>query len=140
MLTKQSVVWFFALSLLAVSTSNAEGSGVFSMPGSVLLFGSTDANLKLISPDHSESLSIPPGTANRPLAVASIGLGGRIVSWGFPVSNDPGKRWEVRCAVGVYLTSEHKWRTFGDFSQIQATAISQDGSKVAFIGDEVGSD
>src|ERR1700731_3930633 len=119
--------------MLAVLSAKAEGSGVFSMPGSVLLFSGTDANLKLISPDHSESLNIPPGTANRPLAVASLGLGGSVVSWGFPVAKDAAKRWKVRCAVGVYSTSDQKWRTYGDFSQIHATAISGDGSTVAFI-------
>jgi dipeptidyl aminopeptidase/acylaminoacyl peptidase len=140
MLAKRNVVWFFALSMIAVSISKAERSEFFSMPGSVLLFSGSEANLKLISPDHSESLDIPPGPANRPLAVASLGPGGRVVSWGFPVAKDAAKRWKVRCAVGVYSTSDQKWRTYGDFSQIHATAISGDGSTVAFIADEADSD
>src|SRR5215470_993041 len=141
MLVRRNILWFFALLILAASISKAERNGIFSMPGSVLLFGGTDGNLKLISPDHSESLNIPPGIPNRrPLAVASLGPGGDVVSWGFPVANDPGKKWKVRCAVGVYSTSDQKWRTYGDFSQIHATAISKDGSKVAFIADEADSD
>jgi hypothetical protein len=106
------------------------------MPDSVLLFANTDASLRLISPAHSESLNIPPSTANRPLAVASLALGDGDVSWGFPVANDPSKRWKVRCAVGLYSTSDQKWRTYGDFSQVHATAISAAGSKVAFLADE----
>jgi dipeptidyl aminopeptidase/acylaminoacyl peptidase len=122
--------------MLAASNSEADRRGIFSMPDSVLLFANTDASLRLISPVHSESLNIPPGTANRPLAVASLALGGGVVSWGFPVANDPSKRWKVRCAVGLYSTTNQKWRTYGDFSQVHATAISADGSKVAFLADE----
>ena len=135
MSAKRKVIWFFALILLAVSISEASGGATFSMPGSVLLFGGAEANLQVISPDHSELLSLPLGTALRPLAVASLGLGG-VVSWGFPVANDTGTMWKVRCAVGVYSTSDKKWRTYGNFSQIYATSISRDGSKVAFIADE----
>jgi Tol biopolymer transport system component len=40
----------------------------------------------------------------------------------------------------VYSTSDQKWRTYGDFSQIHATAISGDGSTVASIADEADSD
>jgi hypothetical protein len=140
MLAKRSVVWLFALLMVAVSISNAKGDGIFSMPGSILLFAGNDADLKLISADHSTTLNIPTGISNRPLSIASLGLGGGVVSWGFPVAKDAAKRWKVRCAVGVYSTSDQKWRTYGDFSQIHATAISGDGSRVAFIADEADSD
>lgn len=127
--------------MAAASILYAGGSGVFSMPSSFLLFsGDNKASLKLVSPGHSESINLPPGASSRPLAVASLGLGGGVVSWGFPVASDPSKRWKVRCAVGVYSTSERKWRTYGDFSQIHATAISGDGSKVAFIANETDSE
>ena len=136
MTAKNVVVFAFAIMLLAVSFSQAEGSGTFSMPNSVLLFNVADSTLKLVAPDHLETLSIPAGNRNRPLAVASLGSGARTVSWGFPVADDPSKTWKVRCAVGVYSISEKKWRTYGNFSQIHATAILADGSKVAFIADE----
>jgi Tol biopolymer transport system component len=136
---KNVVVHAFALILLAVSFSQAEGSGTFSMPNSILLFNSTDSTLKLVAPDHLDTLTVPAGNRNRPLAVASLGLGARTVSWGFPVADDPSKTWKVRCAIGVYSLSEKKWRTYGNFSQIHATTILADGSKVAFIADETDS-
>ena len=90
-------------------------------------------------PGQSESVDLPAGALNRPLAVASLGPGSRLVSWGFPVVRDASKRQKVRCAVGVYLTSERKWQTYGDYSRVHATAVSNDGSKVAFIADEADS-
>jgi Tol biopolymer transport system component len=54
--------------------------------------------------------------------------------------NEQTKRSRVRCAVGVYSVAEKRWRTYGDFSQIHATAMSKDGSKVAFIADETDSE
>jgi hypothetical protein len=139
MTTKNIVLYPAALILLALSFSQAKGTGTFSMPDSVLLFNGADSTLRLVAPDHQETLRVPAGDRNRPLAVASLGLGGRAVSWGFPVADDPSKTWKVRCAVGVYSASDKTWRTYGNFSQIHATAVSADGSKVAVIADETDS-
>jgi hypothetical protein len=136
MTAKNFFVYPLALILLAVTFSQAKGSGTFSVPDSVLLFHATDSTLKLVATDPRETLSVPVGSRNRPLATASMGPGARSISWGFPVADDLSKTWKVRCAVGVYSVSEKKWRTYGDFSQIHATAILGDGSKVAFIADE----
>jgi dipeptidyl aminopeptidase/acylaminoacyl peptidase len=139
MIAKGKVIFFSVVSILAVSVSHAAQSGAFSMPDSVLLFRDTDVSLKLVSPDHSASLSIPAGVSKLPVAGASLGPGGGVVSWGFPV-NDQTQRSKVRCAVEVYSVSEKRWRTYGDFSQIHATAMSKDGSKVAFTADDTNSE
>ena len=140
MTAKNMVVYSVALLLFAVSFSQAKESGTFHCPDSVLLFNDAGSTLRLVAPDHLEALRGPTENRNRPLAVASLRRDGRKVSWGFPIADDPSKRWKVRCAVGVYPAFEKKWRTYGNFSQVHATAISPDSSKVAFIADETDSD
>jgi hypothetical protein len=74
MTVKNAVVRSLALLLFAESFLPAKGSGTFSMPDSVLLFNGADSILKLVTPDHLETLSVPTGSRNRPLAVVSLGL------------------------------------------------------------------
>jgi hypothetical protein len=140
MFARHCAICAFVFLFCAVSIVRPKDNETFSMPSSVLLFGGSGEGLTLISPNQSETLRFPPNVPNRPVAIASIGPGGRLVSWGFPIKSDPGKRWKVQCAVGLYSISDKSWHTYGDFSEILATAISNDGSIVAFIAEETDSD
>jgi WD40 repeat protein len=141
MFTNNKIVCVVTFFIFAVLFTQAQDKGTFSIQDSVLLFGQFEQGLRLVAPDHSQALSIPPGAGrNRPLALASLGSNGELVSWGFPVADDANKRWKVRCAVGVFSISAKAWQTHGDFSQVHATALSPDGSKVAFIADETDSE
>lgn len=128
-----------ALTLVAVPFACPAQNRTFSLPNSVLLFRDYESGLELTSPDGSKTMSLPSDRLKRPLATASLGRDGRTVSWGFPVATDSGKTWKVRCAVAVRSALDTEWRTFGGFSQIHATAMSSDDSRVAFIADEADS-
>jgi WD40-like Beta Propeller Repeat len=137
MFAKKRGASIIVLLMCTIPLSYAKGKETFSIPNAVLLFGATSPGFTLISADQSETIRLPRGAQDRPLAVASIGPRGTSVSWGFPTSSDPAKRWKVRCSVGLYSLSDKGWHTFGDFSQIHTTAISSDGSKIAFVADEI---
>jgi Tol biopolymer transport system component len=71
-----------------------------------------------------------------PNAFSSIGRDGNLVASGFPVANDQGRRWKVRCALALYSRVDKKWRTYGEFAQVLTTAISPEASQIAFIAEE----
>lgn len=138
---KKRLFLFTALFAFCAPGCHGGEKGTFSIADSVLLFGEFDHKLTLVAPDHSQPLSIPSHVSRtRPLAVASLQHTGDQVTWGFPAADDPAKPWKVRCSVGIFSTFTGTWKTYGDFSQIHATAISPDGSKVAFIADETDSE
>ncbi len=134
MLTRIKIVYFLALILLTGVSVHAQGK-IFSIPDSILLFDTGE--LKIVMPDASEEIPIPPNTVKKgPIGFSSLSADGNLVSWAFPVEYDSSKRWGVRVAVAVYSRSEKQWRTYGDFSQVHTTAISPDGSKVAFLAEK----
>ena len=122
---------FTSFLMTAVST-HAQGK-VFSLPDSCLLFGGST----IVTPDASEEIPVPPNIVNKgPRGFPSLSADGNLLSSGFPVELDSSKIWGARCAVAVFSRSEKRWRTFGDFSHVKYTAISPDGSKVAFIAEK----
>lgn len=128
-----SYITFF---LFVALTAHAQGD-TFPMPDSVLLFARYDQGLVLVTPENSFAIHTPSGASRtRPVGIASLGQTGRLVSSGFPVADDPSKRWGVRCAIGVYSVAEEKWRTFGDYNAVITTTVSPDGSAVAFYAEE----
>jgi hypothetical protein len=132
LITENKVLRFSAFLLLAISNGQAQ-ERTFSMPDSVLLFGNYDQGLILKTPQQSSTLGVPSGASRTtPVAIASLGLRGEHIAWGFPVADHRDKKSEVRCTVGVYSVPEQKWRTYGDFSAVLTTAISPDESRIAF--------
>src|SRR5437588_6103528 len=127
--------------MLLIVAAYARANGTFSLPDSILLFGSA-GNYVLVAPGATEVVPIPsnPEGHKGPGGFPSLDTSATLVSSGFPIASDAAKRWKVRCAVAVYSRSDKKWRTYGDFSQVHITAISPDRSKVAFIADETDSE
>lgn len=62
-----------------------------------------------------------------------MGSRGNLIAWGFPVADDSTEWQKVRCALGIYSISEHRWKTYGSFIRVSETAISPDESKVVFV-------
>jgi Tol biopolymer transport system component len=66
---------------------------------------------------------------------------GGLIAWGFAVVLDEDRReHRARFALGIYSTSSHEWKTYGNFDDIGYTAFSRDGSKVAFVSQQGGKD
>jgi hypothetical protein len=134
--------WGLASAILIVtSTLFALERRTFSMPDSVLLFAEPYSDLTVVEPSGSELLRPPVDVrANSGYFVRpSVTRNGTLISWGFVTSNDDSRSRLVRFSVGVYSTSEHKWRTYGDFDLLTATSFSPDGSQIALTGEARGS-
>lgn len=121
----------FVLTLFAIVSSRAYGQKTltFSMPESVLLFGSPDFELRVVRGTSVQILKPPAkqGAFNYP-ALASDGS---LVAWGFPlkVARADERR---RFTLGISPTAQQEWKTHGDFEDIGAAAFSSDRSRVAF--------
>jgi len=111
----------------------------FSMPDSLLLFGGSSGYC-ITSPTASDQVPVPrnPDGKTGPVALPGFSPKGTLVSSGFPVANDSDRRWGIRTSVGVYTMREKLWRTYGKFSQVLTTALSYDGSRVAFMAEDAG--
>lgn len=126
---------WLAFLVIPVSSSYEQKSGTFSALDSVLLFARPYYDVRVVTPNHS--LVIPPpfdvpansGLFNYP----SISPRADLVAWGFAVQGHPRLR---RFALGVYSIAEARWKTYGDFDEIGATAFSPDGSKIACVVQE----
>jgi len=121
--------------LTCTCSFGAEKSRTFSLRDSMLLFDEA-WDVVIVSPAISETIPLRTTLRSGPPALPSISANGAFISSGFAVADDERKRWKVRCAVAVYSRSDKLWRTYGDFHQVHATAISPDGSQVAFLADD----
>ena len=128
--------------LILASSLSAQDRRTFSIADSVLLFAEPYEDLTMVSPAHTELLRPPVDVkANSGYFVRpSIAPNGDLISWGFAVANDRTRGRLLRFSLGIYSTSEHKWRTYGDFDLLTATSFSPDGSTVAFTAEARGSD
>jgi WD40 repeat protein len=138
MFSKQ--IWSYLAAWLAflvipLSSFDEQKSDSFSLPDSVLLFAKPYYDVRVVTPDQSLVIRPPvdvpanSGLFNYP----SISRKGDLIAWGFAVQGHPRA---TRFALGVYAISEQRWKTYGDFDDIGATAFSPDGSKIAFVADE----
>ncbi len=124
-----------AFLVIPVSSFYEQKSDTFSAPDSVLLFARPYYDVRVVTPDHSLIISSPvdvpanSGVFNYP----SISRKGDFIAWGFAVQGHPRP---TRFALGVYSIAEQRWKTYGDFDDIGATAFSPDGSKIAFVAEE----
>ncbi len=136
--------WRFLLAVLIVLASSlfAQERRTFSLPDSVLLFAEPYEDLTVVGSVGTELLRPPVDVkANHGYFVRpSIAPDGGQVSWGFVMANDDSRDRLVRFELGIYSTSEHKWRTYGNFDLLTATSFSPDGSRVAFTADVRGRD
>lgn len=130
----------FAAMLIGVSSlgKDAQRNGTFSLPGSALLFADQGNELQIVTPTGTEHMKLP---VNLPVnsgifTLPGLGHDARSVSWGFATAVDLNAEIRPRdrphFALGMRSVTESKWKTFGDFHGIGGTAISPDGSKIAF--------
>lgn len=124
--------------LVCAVSINAGEPALFSMPGSVLLFGGYN-RLRVTTPNHVEAIEPPvqvpanEGYFLRP----SISPRGDLVAWGFAMEVRQGLGLNAaRFALGLYPLSQKAWKTFGDFDGIGNFSFSSDGSKVVFFADQ----
>jgi len=70
----------------------------------------------------------------------SISPDGSLIAWGMvvPSPNDQQTHHRLQFSFGIYSRAERKWKTYGNFDDIGASAFSPDGSKVAFVAAEGG--
>jgi Tol biopolymer transport system component len=142
MFERYSWALILAVSIVPISTISAQERRTFSLPDSVLLFAEPYQDLTVVGPGGTEILRPPVDVkANSgEFARPSIAPNGDLVSWGFVIANDDSRARLVRFALGIYSTSDHKWRTYGDFDMVTATSFSPDGSRIAFTANARGSD
>ena len=130
--------WLAVFVLCVPNLGEDKQRKTFSLPDSVLLFG-TYNDVRVSTPDAEERLRPPVEKANLgQFNAPSISLDGGLIAWGIVVAK-PDDRHPVhrpRFSLGIYSRADEKWKTYGDFDDIGATAFSRDGSKVAFVAAE----
>lgn len=140
MFQKRRLGYVFAAVVLSSPSLSAQSSATFTIPESVLLFG-TYNNVQVAAPARAQGIQPPVevGYNHGYFAYPSIAPGGNFVAWGFAVEwqNDRTEH-RARFALGFYSLTEHKWKTYGDFDRIGASAFSPDGSKIAFVAEQRG--
>ena len=129
--------WICCATLLALSVTASARQRVltFSLPDSVLLFG-TYNDVRVSTPNGVQALKPPVEvTTNRGyFAFPSISPKADSVAWGFAVGLDERRKlYRTRFALGIYSVASRQWKTYGDFDFIGYTAFSRDGSKVAVV-------
>jgi hypothetical protein len=124
--------------LLAIALCRAYGQEnlTFSLPNSVLLFAHPYSRLLLVTTANVQELKPPAEEQQqRGLKFPSLASNGSYVAWGF-VPRDKGDNHRRHFVLGVYSTTQQKWKTYGDFEDIGTSALSPSGSKVAFTAGE----
>lgn len=128
--------------LYAVSLYGGDAKATFSLPDSVLLFGTYD-----------ELLSAAPGgvqTIRPPVEIAanhgyfaypSISQQGDLIAWAFATGIHKAGNHGAQFALGIYSQANRSWRIYDKLEgagSIEATSFSADGLHVAFVGEKDG--
>ena len=129
----------FAAASLSVAAEK-ERPGTFSMPGSILLFGTYD-DLRVVTPDREIRLKTPPAGGSKYngayFAPPTLSPRGDVIAWGFCTRWDQTRRQDrARFALGLYSVAQETWHTYGDFDNIGTAMFSPSGSKIAFLADQ----
>lgn len=127
------------LTLWAVNTF-AGSPPTFSLPDSVLLFGSYD-ELQISLPGRVETIKPPVEVkANGGyLAYPSISPRGNLIAWGFATQIEKVPQiacvlslcYQAQFTLGVYSLSNKVWKTYGQFDDLGTASFSPDGSHIA---------
>jgi Tol biopolymer transport system component len=127
----------FALFIVCFLSLGAVGTRpvTFSMPGSVLLFG-TYNNLRVATPDRVLAIQPPVerGYNGGYFASPSMSPRGDAIAWGFSTEwHETRRKDRARFALGVYSLVNQTWKTYGDFDFIGTAAYAPSGSRIAVI-------
>jgi len=123
------------------SVQSDNETATFSLPGSTLLFG-TSNQLVTNTPGRVESIRPPREVpANQGFfTYPSQSANGDLISWGFFTKAEKTvKATRTRSVLGIYSRTDQRWKTFGDLDdtgKIEATSISPDNLHVAFVHEE----
>jgi Tol biopolymer transport system component len=134
-----AVLTLFAAASASVSAEK-ERPGTFSMPGSILLFGTYD-DLRVVTPEREIRLKTPPAGGSKYnggyFAPPTISPRGDVIAWGFCTRWDQTRRENrARFALGLYSVAQETWQTYGDFDDIGTATFSPNGSKIAFLANQ----
>lgn len=133
-------LYLLLVTALCLPQHGIGSSSVFTIPNSVLLFG-TYSELRIATADRTESAKPPVEVAANEgyFAPPSISSTGQLIAWGFATRVEEERAsHKVRYAMGLYSLQKSKWETFGDFDDIGAASFSLDSSKVAFVAEHEG--
>jgi WD40-like Beta Propeller Repeat len=123
--------------VLCVVGVEAQSAKTFSMPNSVLLFGSY-GQLQAVTPTSVQVVWPPVDLKYNSgyFAFPSLEHRADAIAWGFATEASTSRTApRLRFGLGLYGVAQQKWRVYGDFDYIGDTAFSADGSKVAFVAD-----
>jgi WD40-like Beta Propeller Repeat len=134
-----AVLTLFAAASLSVAAEK-ERPGTFSMPGSILLFGTYD-DLRVVTPEREIRLKAPADACGKYnggyFAPPTISPRGDVIAWGFCTRWDQTRRQDrARFALGFYSVAKETWEIYGDFDVIGTATFSPNGSKIAFLADQ----
>ena len=138
---KRHIAVFTLVAAASLSASaEKERPGTFSMPGSILLFGTYD-DLRVVTPEREVRLKTPPASGSKYnggyFAPPTISPRGDVIAWGFCTRWDQTRRENrARFALGLYSVANETWQTYGDFDEIGTATFSPDGSRIAFLADQ----
>ena len=138
---KRHIAVFTLVAAASLSASaEKERPGTFSMPGSILLFGTYD-DLRVVTPEREVRLKTPPAGGSKYnggyFAPPTISPRGDVIAWGFCTRWDQTRRENrARFALGLYSVANETWQTYGDFDEIGTATFSPDGSRIAFLADQ----
>jgi hypothetical protein len=131
-----ALLTLFAAASLSVAAEK-ERPGTFSMPGSILLFGTYD-DLRVVTPDREIRLKAPADACGKYnggyFAPPTLSPRGDVIAWGFCTRWDKTRRQNrARFALGLYSIAKESWQIYGDFDAIGTATFSPTGSKIAFL-------
>jgi hypothetical protein len=138
------------LSLLMPCAVTGQIKGMFSEPGSTLLFGSPYSYIALANENQNILVQNPPGFIGQGSSpLPALALAGDRAAWGMALPRDPSKtqcrdkndgpcllkqlnNWHS--VLGVYSQRSGSWSLYGNFclNEIGSVAFSPDGNRVVF--------
>ena len=129
------------LALCAMSLYAGDADATFSLPGSVLLFGTYDELFSAV-PGRIKIIKPPMEiTANHGyFAYPSISPRGDLIAWAFATEiHEEAEGYRAQFALGVYSLANQGWKIYAELDgikSIEATSFSPEGLRVAFVNEK----